>query len=560
MKRLVTLFLAILVGVSLFPLHALAVDFTINETDIDAYLLEDGNVKVTEFHTYEFDGKFNGITRSLIPKKGTSITDFAASENGTSLEVERDDDTYKVFRSGKNETVTIELSYLIQDGVEVYEDMAQFYWPFFDTSNESDYENFTVTIHPPKMTTDVIAYGLDEAYKTENIDSDGTVVFKMGLVDSGKNGDIRVAYDNALFSAAPMHDGTMRDEMMREEQKLADKEAAFLARQETLRNLAPYVTTVFGLYLLLLLVYGGRKEEMAKREAEHQYHKVSLVPKEMMSMPATILYFRNQVAEHGDMLTAAMMDLVRKGNIEQRENDTFYLVHENTDLEHETLIMDLLFKKIGENRIFSFDQLEKYTKKTTNQETFYKALVEYKQLLKEEIKSHRLLNKHIKPRWITGLISLLLLSLIILFGVHELYMWLVFNLIVLGGLLLFVLVFQTRTVKGQLISLQWQQFKEDFNDLQSSSWYTLPKDDKERALIFSAGLKDKKLQEKNKYFIESNAVGQPDSTANLLALLTLSSTANTSFSSATRTVAQSVNSSSSSGTGVGGGGGGSGAF
>src|SRR5690625_2285198 len=100
MKRLVTLFLAILVGVSLFPLHALAVDFTINETDIDAYLLEDGNIKVTEFHTYEFDGKFNGITRSLIPKKGTSITDFAASENGTSLEVERDDDTYKVFRSG----------------------------------------------------------------------------------------------------------------------------------------------------------------------------------------------------------------------------------------------------------------------------------------------------------------------------------------------------------------------------------------------------------------------------------------------------------------------------
>ncbi|WP_405100131.1 DUF2207 domain-containing protein [Oceanobacillus sp. FSL H7-0719] len=130
MKKSAVLFVIALLGILLFPIEAFAVDFAITETKIDAHLGEDGTVEVTESHTYEFDGKFNGITRSLIAKKGTSITDFSASENGTSLEIERDDETYDVFRSGKDETVTIELSYLIHDGVKAYEDMAEFYWPF----------------------------------------------------------------------------------------------------------------------------------------------------------------------------------------------------------------------------------------------------------------------------------------------------------------------------------------------------------------------------------------------------------------------------------------------
>ncbi|SES95797.1 hypothetical protein SAMN05421676_102211 [Salinibacillus kushneri] len=35
-------------------------------------------MKVKESHTYQFDDEFNGITRSIIPKKGTSIENFKA--------------------------------------------------------------------------------------------------------------------------------------------------------------------------------------------------------------------------------------------------------------------------------------------------------------------------------------------------------------------------------------------------------------------------------------------------------------------------------------------------
>ncbi len=87
---------------------------------------------------------FNGITRTLIPKENTQIIDFQASENNTSLDIEQEENLYKAYRSGSDEEVKVDLSYTIKNGVEVYTDLAQFYWPFFDTSNESTYQNMDI--------------------------------------------------------------------------------------------------------------------------------------------------------------------------------------------------------------------------------------------------------------------------------------------------------------------------------------------------------------------------------------------------------------------------------
>src|SRR5699024_11699799 len=94
---------------------------------------------------------------------------------------------------------TIKLTYTIRNGVAVYSDVAEFYWPFFDTGNESDYEQLDVTVQPPQSTDDVLALGYDVAEGTESIQNDGSVQFSMGSVAGGSNGDIRVAYDRDLY-------------------------------------------------------------------------------------------------------------------------------------------------------------------------------------------------------------------------------------------------------------------------------------------------------------------------------------------------------------------------
>src|SRR5690606_17568713 len=118
--------------------QALAVEYSISEVVIDAQVNSDGTVSVVEHHIYEFEDDFNGITREIVPKEGSSIQKFSGYENGQELEVEREGDLYKVFRAGDDETVSFELRYEIQDAVDKFEDGAEFYWPFFDDRNESD--------------------------------------------------------------------------------------------------------------------------------------------------------------------------------------------------------------------------------------------------------------------------------------------------------------------------------------------------------------------------------------------------------------------------------------
>ncbi|MFD1607111.1 DUF2207 domain-containing protein [Oceanobacillus luteolus] len=564
MKKYTLLLLLAFIGCFLLPVHAFAVDFSIEETKIDAFLQENGMVHVTELHTYEFDGDFNGITRGLIPKKGAAITDFNAQENGKQLEVEKEDATYIIHRPGEDETITIELSYIIENGVEVYEDMAQFYWPFFDSNNETDYENMTITVHPPKTTSDVIAYGYHSAYGTEKIENDGVVIFEMGLVEGGEKGNIRVAYDRDIFSAASVtHNETIRDKLLHEQQELADKEADFLNAQKNWENVAIIVISVLSLYFLLLLFYAWRKRQATLLEAERQTPARSIVPKEVMSMPATIYYFRHFTTGLGDLLTIGMMDLVRKGNIEIRGDDTYHLINKQTEHKHEGQLIHLLFRKLAEKGTFSFEQLESLLKSSSNQQMFRTELAKYQGLIMQEVKSHQLFNQHAKLRWFTGVVSLLFIPLMIVLGIYELYMWLFISLALMVVLLTFAFIFKTRTVKGQIIKQEWDHFKNHFSGLESSSWYTLSDDDKERALIFTTGINDKKLAEKNRFLINNQKDDQEESDELLFLMLALSTTAHLNFGAATQTYAESGSGSTSysgTGTGVGGGGGGSGAF
>src|SRR5699024_12231276 len=111
------------------------------------------------------------------------------------LKIEQDDTEYKIHRKGENETVTIELSYLIEDGLTIYSDVAEFAWPFFDTNNESDYEQFEVTVSPPQQTNDVIAFGDDSEMGSKHIQETGDVRYALVNDSTSTTGVICVAHD-----------------------------------------------------------------------------------------------------------------------------------------------------------------------------------------------------------------------------------------------------------------------------------------------------------------------------------------------------------------------------
>nr|WP_256522301.1 DUF2207 domain-containing protein [Halobacillus sp. A5] len=547
MKKTIVLFFFLFI---LMPASVFAVDYEINDTEITAVLKTDGGVEVKETHEYSFDGEFNGITRTLIPKENTSISNVRASENGTNLDIEQEDELYKVHRSGSDETVSIDLFYTIENGLNVYEDVADFYWPFFDDSNESTYENMSITIEPPEAAEVKAAYGEHEAYNTERIQEDGRVTFELGEVPSGEKGNVRVVYDAGLFQGVPLTSETqMLNEIQAEEQALRDQVMAREAQQDRWGGLAPFITGSLAAAALLLIVHGYRKRQEVLREAERQSSGGGRFPKESMSLPAMIAFMK-----HGQLstsaLTAALLDLVRKGNIEEVSEKEFKLIHRNTEYEHESILIHWLFDEIGHDGEFHVEEMEAYVKDEDNHESYQSQYNTWCAAVKKEYKQYDLYVTSGKPRWISGIAALMTLPFVILFPYYGFFMWMAAAIGLLIFFLFFAIAYQPLTVEGHRI-------KKDLQPLtQGEEWKAWDKEDQVPALLYQIGSGNWDLLTKNTPALSS-------ASNDWMIFIILGAALHNSFDSAEQHTAVTASTgvgAGGGGTGVGGGGGGSGAF
>ncbi|WP_078543704.1 DUF2207 domain-containing protein [Litchfieldia alkalitelluris] len=569
--RVLGIFLVLLFTLFLMPTQGLAVNFSISNVKIEASLLEDGDVKVTEQLTYEFDGEFNGITREVIPKKGAKITNFAATENEKFLKIEREDHLYKVHRKGSDETITIQLMYTIENGIDIYTDVIDFYWPFFDERNETTYQNLAIIIHPPSPTNDVIAFGYDEASETEKILKDGSVVYEFGEVPYGTNGDIRVAYDRELFpSASITSEKVMKNEIQREHQHLLDSAAAKIKMHDRLVSYGVPVIIVFALALFSLLTKTTISSRATLKAIQSENDQSFRLPAETMSIPETISFTHGYLP--AEAMAAALLDLARKKIIKKSKNNGFRLVpREFSLLKHETILTELLFNEIGENGEFSFEDLKAYIKDKKNHQKYQLAISKWKQAVKEEIRYEKLYEKKMRYRFSVGYSSFLLVPLLILFPMYNLPIWFLVTLFLFAGTIIYAVSYHPKTNKGYRIKYEWELFKLNFHSLSPSHWNSLTENEQMRAYIYNLGTNNKGLVKKNEELVNAfKTPHSPSDTAvvgyyaptDMSTIAFFGPISSSSFHSADKTTQSTTGASSAggSGGGTGGGGGGSGAF
>ncbi|WP_088007693.1 DUF2207 domain-containing protein [Indiicoccus explosivorum] len=545
---------ALLLMLLLLPVHAAAVEFRIPEVAIEAQLNEDGSVDVRETHTYAFEGDFNGITREIIPKEGSSITDFTAYENGRPLRTEHEEGIYKVHRQGNDETITVELQYTITDGIEKFEDGAQFYWPFFDERNESDYGDVTITVSPPVPAENPLFVGYDEAYGTGSATEDGEIVFELGDVPEGENGDIRVVYEPELFPAVAAQSGTIRDDLRAEQDRLAEDAAVFIQNQETVKTAGSIVMAAAGLILAGLFASGYFGMRRKKRSAAAHSSK-SIVPEQTVSMPATI-HFTKIGFPSPNGTAAALLDLVRKRRVKQLTEDRFELISRDTDHPHEAVLIGLLFDKIGDGRFFALADLEAYTKNELNHGSYSGEIAEWNRLVDEEVKLHGFTEQKSGLRWMAVVLGLVFSVMIGVFGWYELLPFLFFSLLLAGAAFAYAVFYKPLTVDGHAVRQQWRQLEETLDSLTPDQLKQLPADDKLRGFLYVIGIGGGTGGKQAKSFMAAGNrldLNGIDPIYYTPFLVTAFVTANTSTASA-------AGGSAISGGGVGGGGGGSGAF
>ncbi|OZS78667.1 hypothetical protein CF394_05105 [Tetzosporium hominis] len=540
--------------IGLFPLQALAIDFEIETVRIDAQLNEDGSASVTERFTYAFEEDFNGITRSLIEKEGTAIEEFQAFENGKALRTEFVDGMYRVYRAGDDgDTVTIDLSYTITDVVEKFEDGAQFYYAFFDESNESAYQDLTISVTPPGPSTNTEALGYEEAFGSQTVTEDGTALYEIGLVDEGENGDVRAIFDAELFPVLSTLNGTVRDDMA-ENIRMQEQAAVFSENQQTASTIAkPAVTgggTLLLLSVLVLWLRAARRKKSVQSDASG-----FTVPAETMSIPAT-LYFTHSAFLSPHVTVAAILDMLRKGNLRQVSEDQFELVDRKTQYAHEETLLKLLVDRIGNGTEFTLTQVKEFTQKTIYHAEYNEAIAKWNKGVRAEVLSHHFYEKHPTLRWIAGISSAAFVGLAVYTAIYDLLPWTFGSVMLAMGTLLLAIFYSPLTREGHEIRSQWRTLKKEFPTVTEEQWKSLTEDERKRAYAYLLG-SDSKTATKQATTFHAATSSSDDSSfvMNPVFLTTIFVAANTSTSASA-----SGGATSGGGAGVGGGGGGSGAF
>ncbi|MFP7297052.1 DUF2207 domain-containing protein [Neobacillus niacini] len=547
-----------------FPHQGLAVEFSINNVKIDAFLRDNGDVEVVETHTYEFEGEFNGITREVVPKEGAAITQFTADENGKSLRIETEDDLYKIHRKGENESITVTLHYTIENGLEVYQDVAQFYWPFFDDRNESSYENLSITIHPPAPAEDVIAFGYDEAFTKDSIQEEGSVLFKLGYVPSNTNADIRVAYPAELFPNAPITvDKPMKEDILKAEQELIVQAAADAQTREILSRIGTIGLPAFSIILLLLIIRDWLSARLRRIELTREETPFLSVPKQIMSIPATI-FFTNNSYLPPQAMAAGLLDLVRQGYVAKTADDQFKRLNPKGKLKHENILLEWFFDKIGSKSTFTFDDLTAYTKNKKNHAAYHLFQREWLGAIKEEVDRHSLYENKTTYRFLVGFSSVLILPFLFLFPIYDLLGSFLAALFLFLAFVIYAIAYRPKTWEGARILFDWKQFRVRFKETSQSDWEKWSEDDRMRVYIYGLGISSNDINRKNDELIEAFITPDKNSYDDgvFYSIVYIGPFTSTSFLSANQSTTSSDggSSSSSGGGGTGGGGGGSGAF
>lgn len=251
--------------------------FSIDDVTIDARIGEDGIIHVRELYTYTFDGSYEGMTRSIGSDERHFEAYLTSGEDPTeatkdlkALEIEEEDDAYKIYTDSKDETKKVLYSYDVEGSVKKYTDAADLKYAFFDESNETDLHNVAISIHTPtEVKPENIHSFLHKDRSGElSVTWDG-IHYKNELLKAGKTPMIRFVFPAEQLSGMELDkDKAMEAEILAAEQELADRRANLTGNME---KAIPFIWILMGIVIVAAIFiflihpnrYRGDKSEDA---------------------------------------------------------------------------------------------------------------------------------------------------------------------------------------------------------------------------------------------------------------------------------------------------------
>lgn len=404
---LYTLFIALLFC-AFYPATAQARSLEMDKLAIDAELLPDGSMQVTEHITVTFHGSYNGYFVSF-PQDNTPITDILVSEKGSPYQFNPGESygppgTYLVKQEGNKLTIdwsinasdeqrTFDVSYRVNNLIKMHTDVAEFYRKFVSSDNGQKIGQVIVRLQLPagaenlQQGTDIRIWGHGPLHGEVQFTGPREVTWQIEDMPSNKFLEGRMVLPLQLFPAAPTELSTGQAGLpiiMDEEGRWA--EGANRRRQEARMQVG--IAILIPILTLIALFFMWRKYGK-EYQAEFQGDYYRELPADYSPAELSVLWNWGQVKTHD--ITATLLDLARRQyiTIEQElfekkrllgtKEVTTYLISlrkEKYDAEREKLrpheidLINLIFSKISKGKpyLYLYD-IEEYSKE--NSRGFY---------------------------------------------------------------------------------------------------------------------------------------------------------------------------------------------
>lgn len=426
--------------------------------DTTAQAQTDGSLHVVEQRSFDFDGSFtavwwtfedlpsnaevqvNGMRMAQVDGEGNVVGDWVPLQEVTFQLAWRDaggpgidawsfdepQDTVYAFFDVEDAQMIFELDYVVVNGVQAYEDVAEVYWKYVPEGWAVDSRDVSVTIalplpadavvgapgneagswaegtSPQAGAGDVRAWGHGPLDGVVSVNADGTVSYEVPLVRAGQFAEARVVFPvewltNLSADARRAHQGVFRLEtVLSQEQTWADQANAQRARALALIVGVAVACAVLLLAAIALFLRYGREY---KPDFTDEYWRD--VPARDLQ-PAVIGRLWRWNRESPDDFTATLMHLAHVGavridkgqylDLKGRLVDDYYLTIDYAVADRltdpvDTATLSLLFRRVAEGRpSLWLGSIREYGRK--HPEDFILAMKTWQATLDEQVGAH----------------------------------------------------------------------------------------------------------------------------------------------------------------------------
>ena len=596
----------------LFPIISLAadVDYDIEQYYIDAKILENGDVDVSEI--FVVDGTFNGYNMNLsyISTKSSvrasdisnikvysldydekisfdtfnadfiefSLVNYASAGESMKYTIDPTSTGYsiKMFYPINCEKIILRLDYTIEDIVTLHDGFAEFYWNFFsgELADEIGDLNVRVTL-PGSDSSDYFrfwAHGPLEGEIDDISNSENNIVYaRISSLESYGMLDIRITFADNLVDGITKYSNQSFSEIVDEEMAIAEKTNALRKEIKIKWWGAVIGTIVFYVFVVMAFLYiyfKYDKERDASFKLKYNREFIDDYNVEVVD------YLMNRnITENA--LSASIMNLIYKKNIkvEKIENVKngyiFTLLNRDNLNATENALVDFLFITVGNNNTFTTTALKKYASNTKTCQTFMNTYTKWKSMVIKDGEKQEFFEK--KSKYIVIPFVFLVYSIILTFFIANNNIEFIPGIITVLVAIIFmiyVMTFSKKTKKGIEHFAKWQAFKRFLNDFGNFSVKELPEIILwERYLVYATvfGLADKVEKAMNVKISEIGNVQIDTFTLNYITNIHIANLITSSMHSAINASQVAINQAAassrmSSGSGFGGGFSGGGGF